>query len=118
VEKTKARHLISEVAYFLYNRYRNGRKAKGHRLYRKIIDWWRKCRRAPNGATLLHSPGRKPWVNCFHTFIESQRGNTFSTNRNTTKQILALLVPLLRSSFYFCPCVPRVPFRALPSLHP
>ena len=28
------------------------------------------------------------------------------------------LVPLLRSSIYFCPCVPRVSFRALPSLHP
>ena len=36
MEKTKARHLRNEVAYFLYNRYRNGRKAKGHRLYRRI----------------------------------------------------------------------------------
>ena len=48
------------------------------------------------------------------TFIESQRGGT----TNSTKPILALLVPLLRSSSYFCLCVPRVSFRALPSLHP
>ena len=32
---------------------------------------------SPKGAILLHSPGRKPWVNCFHTFIEPQRGGTF-----------------------------------------
>ena len=30
----------------------------------------------PFRATLLHSPGRKPWVHCFHTFIEPQRGGT------------------------------------------
>ena len=26
---------------------------------------------------LLHSPGRKPWVNYWNTFIEPQRGGTF-----------------------------------------
>ena len=31
---------------------------------------------------------------------------------------LSGLVPLLRSSIYFCLCVPRVSFRALPSFHP
>ena len=29
-----------------------------------------------------------------------------------------VVVPLLRSSFYFCPCVPRVSYRASPSFHP
>ena len=47
-----------------------------------------------------------------------QRQERKATNRNDTKQMLTLLVPLLRSSFYFWPYVPRVPFRALPSLHP
>ena len=42
-------------------------------------DW---CGRAmsPNGAILLHSPGRKPWVNHWNIFIEPQRGGTFLTN--------------------------------------
>ena len=26
---------------------------------------------SPVRAILLHSPGRKPWVNCFHTFLNS-----------------------------------------------
>ena len=34
------------------------------------------------------------------------------------RQMLAPKVPLLRSSYFLCPCLPRVPFRALPSLHP
>ena len=40
------------------------------------IDYW--CVRAmsPNGAILLHSPGRKPWVNYWNIFIEPQRGGT------------------------------------------
>ena len=38
-------------------------------------DW---CGRAmsPKGAILLHSPGRKPWVICYRTFIEPRRGGT------------------------------------------
>ena len=53
--------------------------------------------KSPNGAILLHSPGRKPWVNHWNTFIEPRRGGT---NHNA-KLILALLVPLLRSSSFF-----------------
>ena len=26
---------------------------------------------SPARATLFQSPGRKPWVNCFHTFLSS-----------------------------------------------
>ena len=32
--------------------------------------------RSPERAILLHSPGRKPWVNRRNTFIEPQRGGT------------------------------------------
>ena len=37
---------------------------------------------SPARATLLHSPGRKPWVNSQSTYIEPQRGGTtlFKTN--------------------------------------
>ena len=35
---------------------------------------------SPARATLPHSPGRKPWVNCFHTFIEPHRGGTNSAH--------------------------------------
>ena len=31
---------------------------------------------SPARAILLHSPGRKPWVNYWKTFIEPQRGGT------------------------------------------
>ena len=36
------------------------------------------CGRAmsPNGAILFQSPGRKPWVICYRTFIEPRRGGT------------------------------------------
>ena len=60
--------------------------------------------RSPARAILLHSPGRKPWVNRRNTFIEPQRGGT------TPRQMLSLKVPLLRSSIRFCPCLPRVLF--------
>ena len=36
----------------------------------------------------------------------------------TPRQMLTLKVPLLRSSYFLCPCLPRVAFRALPSFHP
>ena len=37
------------------------------------------CVRAmsPKGAILLHSPGRKPWVNHWNTFIEPLQGRHF-----------------------------------------
>ena len=39
------------------------------------------CVRAmsPKGAILLHSPGRKPWVNHWNTFIEPLQGRHFLT---------------------------------------
>ena len=36
--------------------------------------------RSPARAILLQSPGRKPWVKSQSTYIEPQRGGTFSTN--------------------------------------
>ena len=55
------------------------------------------CGRAmsPNGAILLQSPGRKPWVNHWNTFIEPLQGRHFpneckATNRNDTNQMLAV----------------------------
>ena len=36
--------------------------------------------RSPARAILPHSPGRKPWVKSQSTYIEPQRGGTFSTN--------------------------------------
>ena len=36
--------------------------------------------RSPARAILPHSPGRKPWVKHWNTFIEPQRGGTFPTN--------------------------------------
>ena len=68
--------------------------------------------KSPARAILLQSPGRKPWVNRRNTFIEPCKGGT------TPRQMLAPKVPLLRSSIRSCPCLPRVAFRALPSLHP
>ena len=70
--------------------------------------------KSPKGAILLQSPGREPWVRCVRTYFEPLQGRHFQDVR----QMPALLVPLLRSSFYFCPCVPRVSYRALPSFHP
>ena len=77
------------------------------------IDW---CGRAmsPKGAILLQSPGRKPWVNHWNTFIEPLQGRHFQYVR----QMPALLVSLLRSSICFYLCFPRVSYRALPSFHP
>ena len=69
---------------------------------------------SPARATLLHSPGRKPWGIKVYIFIEPLQGRHYSRQR----QMLKPKVPLLRSSFCFYPCVPRVSFRALPSLHP
>ena len=41
---------------------------------------------SPARATLLHSPGRKPWVNCFHTFLELRRSGTSPTTATTRTQ--------------------------------
>ena len=37
---------------------------------------------SPVRAILLHSPGRKPWVNHGNTFIEPQRGGTTPNARS------------------------------------
>ena len=46
----------------------------------------------PFRAILLQSPGRKPWVSCYNTFIEPQRGGTTLSKTNVCAG-----VPLLRS---------------------
>ena len=69
---------------------------------------------SPARATLLHSPGRKPWVNSQSTYIEPQKGAALLCPR----QMLAPKVPLLRSSDLFYLYVPRVSYRALPSFYP
>ena len=73
-----------------------------------------KTQMSPARATLLHSPGHKPWGIIVNILIEPLQGRHYSRQ----KQMLAPKVPLLRSSYFLCPCLPRVPFRALPSLHP
>ena len=60
----------------------------------------------PFRAVLLHSPGRKPWVNYWNTFIEPQRGEALIGRKkyglfgNETKsvsyQLDILLLHLLR----------------------
>ena len=45
---------------------------------------------SPFRAILLQSPGHKPWVSYYNTFIEPPRGGT------TLRQIRALKVPLLK----------------------
>ena len=68
---------------------------------------------SPARAILLHSPGRKPWVNYWNTFIEPQRGGTSET-KDKCSRYSAAPTELL----FLCTCLPRVSFRALPSLHP
>ena len=41
----------------------------------------------PFRAILLHSPGRKPWVNHWNTFFEPRRGGTSETD---VRQMLTL----------------------------
>ena len=73
-----------------------------------------KTQMSPARATLLHSPGHKPWGIIVNILIEPLQGRHYSRQR----QMLAPKVPLLRSSFCFYLRVPRVSFRALPSFHP
>ena len=70
---------------------------------------------SPKGAILLHSPGRKPWVNYCYTFIEPRRGGT---TERINSDVLAVSAAPCRSSFYLFFCFPRVSYRALPSFHP
>ena len=48
---------------------------------------------SPVRAIPLHSPGRKPWVNCFYTFLSSV--GAALPKRKTNARVI---VPLLRSS--------------------
>ena len=68
---------------------------------------------SPERATLLHSPGRKPWVNYWNIFM-SPKGAALPRRKANAR----IIVPLLRSSIRFYLRVPRVAFRALPSFHP
>ena len=43
----------------------------------------------PFRATLLHSPGRKPWVICYRMFIEPQRGGTTLSKTNARAESAA-----------------------------
>ena len=51
---------------------------------------------SPARATLLHSPGRKPWVICYRMFIEPQRGGTTLSKTNA-----CAVVPLLKELLIF-----------------
>ena len=56
-----------------------------------------KMQTSPKGATLLHSPGRKPWVNCFHTFPEPRRGGTHNVHE-LHEEKTRLAFPKLKNS--------------------
>ena len=61
---------------------------------------------SPVRAILLHSPGRKPWVNYWNTSISPQ-----GAALPYPKQMLAPKVPLLIGAHIICClCVPRVLF--------
>ena len=90
-------------------------------VFPSYLLWWVRrthflllLSKSPNGAILLHSPGRKPWVYCYRYIHWAPLGAAFPRRKTNAR----VIVPLLRSSFYFCPCIPRVSFRALPSFHP
>ena len=51
---------------------------------------------SPVRAILLHSPGRKPWVNYWNTSIEPQRGGTPLSQTNARAESAAPH----RSSYY------------------
>ena len=44
---------------------------------------------SPARATLLHSPGRKPWVICYRMFIEPHRGGTTLSKTNARAESAA-----------------------------
>ena len=70
--------------------------------------------KSPNGAILLHSPGRKPWVNRFPHLL-SPVGAAQPQRKADTRTVSAAPTEL---DITFRSCVPRVSFRALPSFHP
>ena len=70
--------------------------------------------KSPNGAILLHSPGRKPWVNRFPHLL-SPVGAAQPQRKANTHAVSAAPKGAHSS---FGPCVPKVPYRALPSFHP
>ena len=65
-----------------FSRLQENSKAKTDKRF-KIIKYnndWEDIEE-PFRAILLHSPGRKPWVNHRNTFIEPQRGGTISPQK-------------------------------------
>ena len=78
---------------------------------------------SPARAILLQSPGRKPWVRHWYTFIEPCKGGTFPTNAKTQTATTQNKCSRRKCRSYgaqsaFICVYPRVSFRALPSLHP
>ena len=71
--------------------------------------------KSPNGAILLLSPGRKPWVNR-SPYLLSPKGAAQPQSKCPNTRVVSAAPKGAHSSFG--PCVPRVPFRALPSFHP
>ena len=71
--------------------------------------------KSPNGAILLHSPGRKPWVNRSPHLL-SPVGAAQSLSKCPNTRAVSAAPKGAHSSFGAC--VPRVSFRALPSFHP
>ena len=82
----------------------------GNGLGLGIWNW-----KSPARSELLHSPGRKPWVRYWHTFIEPPTGAALpqrmqshepQLNKPNARDESAAPAELL----FFCPCVPRVLF--------
>ena len=64
---------------------------------------------SPVMAILLHSPGRKPWVNCFHSFIEPHRGfsnECKAMNSKATNQMLAVSAAPTELLIFVCSIYP------------
>ena len=68
---------------------------------------------SPERAILLHSPGRKPWVKHWNTFIE--KGAALPRRKTNARVVSAAPTEL---DITFRSCIPRVSFQALPSFHP
>ena len=64
---------------------------------------------SPVRAILLHSPWRKPWVNCFHSFIEPHRGfsnECKAMNSKATNQMLAVSAAPTELLIFVCSIYP------------
>ncbi len=61
---------------------------------------------SPVRAILLHSPGRKPWVNHWNIFFEPPTGAALPRRKANARAESAAPTELL----FFGPCLPRVLF--------